>query len=308
MLWQRAYTTLSLRTRNKMKTEVKIGIVGVIALVALFLGINFLKGVNLFSSSETYYIVFSNTKGLTRSSSVYADGYKVGIVSDLRIPKGSSAQLDEAVLGGCTLNMLLATNLTEAYHPGDTIEGSDVNGLMAKVGGMVPQLEEVVAKVDTLVATLNTLLSNPNLPLIIQNAELITENLNKSTQQLNTLLRNDIPQMTGTFTKAGEGVNNLTDKMNQLDLQATLDNVNQTISSVHDMMEQMQSPKGTLGKLMNDPSVYDNLNHTVQSADSLVSDLKAQVRFLSVKCDISPFLCPRQSHIEKAFYSGSPTD
>ena len=278
-----------------MKTEVKIGITGVIAIVALFLGIKFLKGVNLFSTSETYYIVFSNTKGLTKSSAVYADGYKVGIVSGinydfrhpgkvvveistdkgLRIPKGSSAQLDEAVLGGCTLNMLLATNLREAYQPGDTIVGSDVSGLMAKVGGMVPQLEEVVAKVDTLVATLNTLLSNPNLPLIIQNAELITENLNKSTLQLNTLLRNDIPQMTSTFTKAGENVTTLTDKMNQLDLQATLENVNQTISSVHDMMEQMQSPKGTLGKLMNDPSVYDNLNHTVQSADSLVSDLKA---------------------------------
>ncbi len=278
-----------------MKTEVKIGITGVIAIVALFLGIKFLKCVNLFSTSETYYIVFSNTKGLTKSSAVYADGYKVGIVSGinydfrhpgkvvveistdkgLRIPKGSSAQLDEAVLGGCTLNMLLATNLREAYQPGDTIVGSDVSGLMAKVGGMVPQLEEVVAKVDTLVATLNTLLSNPNLPLIIQNAELITENLNKSTQQLNTLLRNDIPQMTSTFTKAGENVTTLTDKMNQLDLQATLENVNQTISSVHDMMEQMQSPKGTLGKLMNDPSIYDNLNHTVQSADSLVSDLKA---------------------------------
>ena len=278
-----------------MRTEVKIGITGVVALVALFLGINFLKGVNLFSSSEKYYILFSNTKGLTKSSAVYADGYKVGIVSDiqydynhpgevvveistekgLRIPKGSSAQLDEAVLGGCTLNMLLATNLREAYHPGDTIKGSDVNGLMAKVGGMVPQLEMVVAKVDTLVATLNTLMSNPNLPLILQNAELITENLNRSTNQLNTLLRNDIPKMTGTFTKAGENVTTLTDKMNQLDLQATLNNVNQTISSVHDMMEQIGSPSGTLGKLMNDPSVYDNLNRTVQSADSLVSDLKA---------------------------------
>ena len=278
-----------------MRTEVKIGITGVVALVALFLGINFLKGVNLFSSSEKYYILFSNTKGLTKSSAVYADGYKVGIVSDiqydynhpgevvveistekgLRIPKGSSAQLDEAVLGGCTLNMLLATNLREAYHPGDTIKGSDVSGLMAKVGGMVPQLEEVVAKVDTLVATLNTLMSNPNLPLILQNAELITENLNRSTNQLNTLLRNDIPKMTGTFTKAGENVTTLTDKMNQLDLQATLNNVNQTISSVHDMMEQIGSPSGTLGKLMNDPSVYDNLNRTVQSADSLVSDLKA---------------------------------
>ena len=278
-----------------MRTEVKIGITGVVALVALFLGINFLKGVNLFSSSEKYYISFANTKGLTKSSAVYADGYKVGIVSDidydfrhpgkvvveistekgLRIPKGSSAQLDEALLGGCTLNMLLATNLLEAYHPGDTIEGNDVSGLMAKVGGMVPQLEEVVAKVDTLVATLNKLLSDPNLPLIIQNAELITENLDKSTEQLNTLLRNDIPKMTDTFTKAGENVTTLTDKVNQLDLQATLDNVNQTISSVHDMMKQIQSPKGTLGKLMNDPSIYDNLNHTVQSADSLVNDLKA---------------------------------
>ena len=269
-----------------------------IALVALYLGINFLKGVNLFKSNEVYYITFSNTKGLAKSSAVYADGYKVGIVSDisydykhpgevvveisaekgLRIPKGSSAQLDEAILGGCTLNMLLATNLTEAYHPGDTIKGNDVSGLMAKVGGMVPQLEQVVAKVDTLVATLNLLLSNPNLPLIIQNAELVTENLNKSTEQLNILLRNDIPKMTGTFTQAGENVAQLTDKMNQLDLQATLDSVNQTISSVHAMMEQIQNPNGTLGKLMSDPSVYDNLNHTVQSADSLVTDLKANPR------------------------------
>lgn len=278
-----------------MKTEVKIGLVGVVALVALFLGINFLKGVNLFSSSETYYITFSNTKGLAKSSAVYADGFKVGIVSDirydfnhpgevvveirtdkgLRIPKGSSAQLDEAVLGGCTLNMLLATNLQEAYQPGDTIKGSDVSGLMAKVGGMVPQLEQVVAKVDTLVATLNTLVSNPNLPIIIQNVELVTENLNRSSEQLNTLLRNDIPQMTGTFTKAGENVSVLTDNLNQLNLQQTLDNVNRAISSVHSMMEQIQSPNGTLGKLMNDPSIYDNLNHTVQSADSLVTDLKA---------------------------------
>ena len=278
-----------------MKTEIKIGLVGVIALVALFLGINFLKGVNIFSSSEVYYISFSNTKGLSKSSSVYADGYKVGIVSDiqydfrhpkeviveistdkeLRIPKGSSAQLDEAVLGGCTLNLLLATNLREAYHPGDTIKGNDVSGLMAKVGGMVPQLEQVVAKVDTLVATLNTLLSNPNLPLIIQNTELITENLNRSSEQLNTLLRNDIPQMTGTFTRAGDNVVVLTDKMNQLDLQATLDSVNQTISSVHRMMEQIQNPNGTLGKMMSDAELYNNLNHTVQSADSLVTDLKA---------------------------------
>lgn len=278
-----------------MKKELKIGITGVVALVVLFLGIRFLKGASLFSSTNTYYIRFSNAKGLSKSSSVFADGYNVGIVSNiiydydhpgtvlvqistdkgLRIPKGSSATLDEAILGGCTLNMLLATNLTEAYHPNDTIQGSDSHGFMAKAADMMPQVEQVVAKVDTLIATLNKLTSDPNLPLIIQNAEQITENLNRSTQELNQLLGKDVPQLTGTFNKVGENAVTLTDKLNQLDLQATLDSVNTTLSSVHQMMNQIQNPNGTLGLLMRDPGLYNNLNHTVQSADSLVTDLKA---------------------------------
>lgn len=278
-----------------MRKEVKIGITGIIALVILFLGINFLKGTNLFSSTTKYYIQFSNAKGLSKSSNVYADGYNVGVVSDiiydyehpgkvlveistdkgLRIPKGSSAKLDEAVLGGCTLNMLLTTNLTDAYHPGDTIPGSDTQGMMAKAASMMPQVELVIARVDTLIATLNKLTSDPNLPLIIQNAELLTENLNKSAQELNRLLANDVPQLTGTFNRVGENAVTLTEHLNSLNLQATMDSVNMTISSVHQMMNQIQSPEGTLGLLMKDPGLYNNLNHTIQSADSLVTDLKA---------------------------------
>lgn len=277
-----------------MKQEIKIGITGIIALIILFLGIKFLKGTNLFSSSSIYYIQFSNAKGLSKSSNVYADGYNVGIVSDiiydynhpgsvlveistnkdLRIPKGSSAKLDEAVLGGCTLNMLLTTNLTDAYHPGDTIPGSDTQGMMAKAASMMPQIEQIVARVDTLIATLNRLTSDPNLPMIIRNAELVSENLVRSSEELNRLLANDVPQLTTTFNRVGENAITLTDRLNSLNLQATMDSVNMTISSVHQMMDQIQSPEGTLGLLMKDPSLYNNLNHTVQSADSLVTDLK----------------------------------
>lgn len=277
-----------------MKQEIKIGITGIIALIILFLGIKFLKGTNLFSSSSIYYIQFSNAKGLSKSSNVYADGYNVGIVSDiiydydhpgsvlveistnkdLRIPKGSSAKLDEAVLGGCTLNMLLTTNLTDAYHPGDTIPGSDTQGMMAKAASMMPQIEQIVARVDTLIATLNRLTSDPNLPMIIRNAELVSENLVRSSEELNRLLANNVPQLTTTFNRVGENAITLTDRLNSLNLQATMDSVNMTISSVHQMMDQIQSPEGTLGLLMKDPSLYNNLNHTVQSADSLVTDLK----------------------------------
>ena len=278
-----------------MKKEVKIGLAGIVALVLLFLGINFLKGVNLFTTNNTYYIRFDNAKGLSKSSTVYADGYNVGILSSiiydydnpgqvlveistdrsLRIPKGSTATLDEAMLGGCTLNMKLATNLTEAYHPGDTIQGSDASGLMSKAADIMPQLEQVVAKVDTLVSTLNRIVADPNLPLILNNAGQITENLNKSTIQLNNILGKDIPQLARTFNTAGESVTALTENLNKIDLQQTLDSVNITIGSVHQMMEQMQSTDGTLGLLMRDPSLYNNLNHTVLSADSLVTDLKA---------------------------------
>lgn len=278
-----------------MTKEAKIGLTGIVALVILFLGINFLKGIKLFNTQDVYYIKFSNAKALSKSSTVYADGYNIGIVSNimydfnhpgqviveisvedgLRIPKGSSAMLDEAMLGGCTLNMLLATNLTDAYQPGDTIPGTDSNGLMSKAANMMPQLEQVVARVDTLIATLNKLTSDPNLPIIIQNAEQLTENLNKSTTQLNRLLSKDVPQMTKTFNQAGDNIVTLTDNLNKLNLQATMDSVNQTIGSVHELMTQIQNPNGTLGKFINDPSLYDDMNNTMQSANNLLIDLKA---------------------------------
>lgn len=278
-----------------MRKEVKIGLTGVAALMILFFGIKFLKGANLFSSSSTYYIRFSNAKALSKNSTVYADGYNVGTVSDiiydydhpgqvlveistardLRIPRGSSASLDEAMLGGCTLNMLLATNPREAYQPGDTIMGNDAGGLMAKAADLMPKVDQVLARVDTLLATLNTLASDPNLPLILQNAQAITANLNESSVELKRLLARDVPAMTRTFNQAGENVVTLTQNLNNLDLQATMDSVNCTIGNVNRMVAQMQSTDGTLGLLMKDPGLYNNINHTVQSADSLVSDLKA---------------------------------
>ena len=197
-----------------MKKEAKIGLTGAVALVILFLGINFLKGAKLFTTQQTYYIRFSNAKALSKNSTVYADGYNVGRVSDvlydynhpgqvlvaisvdrgLRIPKGSSARLDEAVLGGCTLNLLLTTNLTDAYHPGDTIQGSDAKGMLSKAGEMMPQIEQTIARVDTLLASLNRLVEDPHIQAILQNTEEVTQHLNQSSAQLNQLLKKDVLQ------------------------------------------------------------------------------------------------------------------
>ena len=278
-----------------MKREIKIGITGIVALVVLFFGMKFLKGVKLFDANDTYYIRFKDAKALSKSSTVYADGFNIGIVSDViydynhpgnvvvaisvdknvKIPHGTIAALDEAMLGGCTLNMTMGPNPADRYMPGDTIIGNTANGLMAAAADVLPKVEVVLAHVDSLILTLNTLASNPNLTQIMVNAEHVTANLNESSKQLNHLLNKDIPQMASTFNKAGENVVTLTDNLNQLELQATLNKVNQTMDNVQTATNKLNSPDNNLGLLLNDTALYGNLNNTVNSATNLLEDMKA---------------------------------
>lgn len=278
----------------KMTKEVKIGLTGVIALVVLFLGINFLKGMNLFSSEDVYYIQFKNAKGLSKNSTVYADGFNIGRVSNvlydfrhpgkvvveisvddaLRIPKGSGANLDEGMLGGCTLNMQLNPMSEACYQPGDTIMGSDAGGLMESASQLLPKAEPVLARLDSLLEALNTLARDSNLQQILCNTQTLTANLNESSRQLNRLLKTDIPKLAQTYTQAGEHIITLTDHLNAVDLQATLDGVNKTVDSANEVLQRLQNPEGTVGKLLTDGELYNNLNSTMSSANNLLQDLK----------------------------------
>lgn len=116
--------------------EVRIGIAGIAALCILVYGINYLKGIHMFKPSSYFYVKFHNVNGLTKSSPVFADGFRVGIVrdlyydytqpgkvvaeidvnTDLRIPKGSTAELATEMLGGVKMNLLLANNPREKYQ------------------------------------------------------------------------------------------------------------------------------------------------------------------------------------------------
>ena len=283
--------------------EAKIGTAGVVALVLLFFTIKFLQGVSLFSSSDTYYINFDNAKALAKSSPVYADGYNVGIVSNIiydyehpgngviveisvekgmRIPDGTVAVLDEAMLGGCTLNLMMGNNPSKRYEVGDTIPSVQNNGLMARAADMIPKLEVTLAKVDTLLTTLNALASDSNLVAILQNANTVTANasqltadLGQSARKLDGLLANDIPQMAQTFNRVGQNVESLTNKLNQIDLQTTMNKVDATMANVQALTNQLSSKDNNVGLLLNDTSVYYNLNRTTQGAAELLEDMKA---------------------------------
>ena len=279
----------------KISREAKIGFTGLVALVLLFFTIKFLQGVSLFTTQDTYYINFRDAKGLAKSSPVYADGYNVGIVSDIhydydrpgngviveisvehgiRIPLGTSAVLDEAMLGGCTLNLMMGNNPVERLSVNDTIPSAENNGLMAKAAAMIPQLEQTLAKVDTLLTTLNTLMADPNLQKIIANTEHLTANLDQSSRDLNRLMEKDLPQMTQTFNQAGQNIVQLTDKLNRVDIEGTMAKVDHTMAGMQQMTERLNSPDNNVGLLLNDTLLYHNLTRVTLGASQLVEDLR----------------------------------
>lgn len=275
--------------------EVRIGLAGVAALCILVYGINYLKGINMFKPSSYFYVKFHNINGLTKSSPVFADGFRVGIVSELyydysqpgkvvaeidvntelRIPKGSIAELTAEMMGGVKMNLLLANNPREKYQIGDTIPGVLNNGMMEKAANMVPQIEKMLPKLDSILASLNTVLADPALPATLHNIRDLSANMVVASRQLNMLMKNDIPQLTGKLNTIGDNFILISNNLKEIDFAAAMQKVDSTLSNVKMITDKLNRKDNTIGLLFNDPSLYNNLNATTANAASLLEDLKS---------------------------------
>ena len=283
---------------NFFNKEVKIALVVICGLVILFFGMNYLKGLNLFSSANTYYISFRNISGLSSSSPIYADGFQVGVVKNikydynkigdilveaeideqLRIPKGSSAEIVSDMLGNVKVNLLLANNPRESVMPGGTIQGGINDGALGKMKDMIPVVVNMLPKIDSIVTSINTLLANPAIAQSLNNVETITSDLTVSTKRLNTLLAgldNSVPGMMNRTDSVLDNANIMVKKLNNIDVAGTIARVDSTLANVEELTAKLNNTDGTIGLLMNDPSLYNNLSNTMRSADSLLIDLKA---------------------------------
>lgn len=282
----------------KLTKEIKIALVAIVGILVMYFGINFLKGMNLFSTNNAYYMTFDDIQGLGASTPIYADGYKVGTVDgleydykengpikvkvdinkDLRIPQGSKAEIVKDLMGNLQVNLLLANNPRERVEPGGIIPGAVNGGMMDKAANLVPVVEKMLPKLDSILTSVNALLADPALAASLHNVETITSNLTVSTRELNTLmsgLNKQVPGMIGKANGVLDNTNRLTANLASLDVQGTLNKVNQTLESAHQFTEKLNSNQGSLGLLMNDTKLYDNLTSTMSHADSLVIDLKA---------------------------------
>ncbi len=297
--------------KSILRKEVIIGLLVIVAMLILFFGINFLKGVNLFKAANYYYSVYNNVEGLAQSAPVTLNGYKVGIVrsinydfsrpgnvivemsldKSLKLPKGTEAVLGADLLGTASIALNLGTDVSSLYAVGDTIPGKVKASMMAGLSdNLMPAVNSILPKIDSLLTNLTALTGNPALHQSVTRLDDITTQLHATMRSLNAATANLQP-ITGNIRSITENVDTITGDLAQvsgrlrdvpvdsiaLEIQATMANLRQ-------LSERLNNPDSSIGKLTDDSALYDNINATIVSLDSLFIDIKKNPkRYINVK-------------------------
>jgi phospholipid/cholesterol/gamma-HCH transport system substrate-binding protein len=279
------------------KREIRIGLMAIIAIGLLFFGINYLKGVNIFSPTNYYIAIYKNVDGLVPANAVTIQGYKIGQVhkikynfskdsafqvyisinKDIKLPKGTYAELKDAgLMGGKSIELVFPKNSESYYKSGDIIPSSMEEGFMAILNKKVmPKIEELLPKVDSLVDALHSVASDPSIGKSLASIERTTNNLDQTSNQLKTLMNHDVPNILTKVNVMADNFDAVSNNLRDINFAATIASVNKTLANVQSITEKINSHNGTLGLLLNDTTLYVSLSHLTQNTNTLMVDLKA---------------------------------
>lgn len=278
-----------------LSREAKIGLVTIVALFLLYFGINYLKGVDIFKPSNAYFVKFKNITELQKSAPVYVDGFKVGLVStilydyetndgilieialdkSMRIETGTYVKISTGLTTGASLHLVLNKHVSTYYEPGDTLEGRNDPGLMDVVSETIlPQVETLLPRIDSILYGLQQIVTHPALSQSLAHIEQTTASLAHSSAELNKIMSGDIPQIVSNFNLVSSDLSVVSGELKKIDFKGTMDGVDSAIKNLDRMTAQMNSKDNSLGLLMNDRQLYDNLNTTAFNASELLFDLK----------------------------------
>ena len=282
----------------KYSREIKVGLLAILAIGLLYFGFNFLKGVNIFSSTNSYLGKFSNLNGLVEQSPVYVRGYKVGQVDkiiynfadansftvhlsvhkDIVLPEGTRlALIQDGLLNGSALELQIPLgDNSNHYVSHDTLPTCVVPGLIDNLqDGLLGNLSRTVEKIDSVVAIINSQLEGDHLKQTLSNVETISSNLRTTSADLKVLVHTKVPSIINNVDTVITDIKVVSAQLSQLDIPATMNKVDGVVEKADELIAAANSKDGTLGLLLNDKDLYVNINNTITSADSLLVDLKA---------------------------------
>lgn len=285
----------------KYAREIKVGALAAICLFLLFFGFNFLKGVNIFSPTNSYHGVYYNLHGLEEQAAVYIRGHKVGQVDaihydftrdsaftidisinkDIVLPQGTQmALVSDGLLGGMAIELQLpkreAISGEAAISHGSYISTVYIPGLMDSLQGeLLAHVDEAIQGVDSLVAELRGQMEGDHLKNTLTNVDQISGDLTGVSSNLRKMMNSQVPAIVNNADTAIANLNTIVSGLKQADLAATVQRVDSAVDGVNNLIADVRSQEGTLGQLIYNKSLYTHLDATVVSADSLLVDLKA---------------------------------
>ena len=281
----------------KYAREIKVGALAAICLFLLFFGFNFLKGVNIFSPTNSFHGTFLNLHGLEEQAAVYIRGHKVGQVDrisydftrdsafiidisinkDIVLPQGTQmALIADGLLGGKAIELQLGESSDEPITKGSFLQTTYVPGLMESVQGeLLAHVDEAIQNVDSLVAELRGQVQGDHLKNTLNNVDRISGDLTGVSADLKRMMNKQVPAIVNNADTAIANLNVIVADLKKADLAATVARVDTAVDGVNGLIADVRSQDGTLGQLIYNKSLYDHIDATVISADSLLIDLKA---------------------------------
>lgn len=297
----------------KFSKEIKAGLIAVIAIIGFVILFQFMRGNNIFSTDNVFYANYDNVEGLEVSSPVSINGLKVGQVDkimpktfkggklgfvvefsvkdDFEFSKRSTVEVFEpGLMSGKQLRVNLAYGNPLAKD-GDTLQGAYksnlLEGLSSQVGPVKDQLQEVLKRVDSLANSANKVLDERNRAEIRSLLNSLNRTVNAyqgTSQNINSLLQNNDPRLqkvldnaNATMITANSAVDKYGDLAESIDTQrlnATIANLDATVGRLNNVVAGIENGNGTLGKVMKDEELYNNLEETSKNLNELIIDLK----------------------------------
>lgn len=293
--------------KNRFSRNLIIGVSFLIALVMLYFGINFLKGINVLKKRNTYVVIFDDVSGLYPSSPIFVNGFQIGLVNDIKIhsnhpilfavdinleggykiSKGSFFEFGSDFLGASAVSLMVNQDSYEFYTPGDTLSGRRASDVMSTVGRILPQAESLLIHLDSIAITMNKLVESPAWFNTLEGIEATVGELNASSQNLNKImasLNQNLPPITGNLSQITDDLKEVSSNMTALDFEKAYHSIDSTLNNINEFSARLLNANSSLGKLTGDVNLHDSLTHTLGSVSKLLEEIRLNPeKYLSVK-------------------------
>jgi len=289
----------------KLSLEVKTALLVILGIIFFFFGFSYLKGNNVLDSSRTYYAEYSNVEGLTASTPVTINGLNVGKVTDIsfkednsgkimvtlrvdtdfKFSKNSIAQIyDNGLIGGKALAILPAFDSAEEAQNGDHLKSATKAGLtdlmQQKLTPLQEKIEGVMVSADSLLVNLNSVLDNEtkqNLKSGIAGLSETMSNFKKTSKVLDDMLVTNKLKIDTTLDNVENASGNfasITSDLEKVDVAKTVTELQATLNKFNSVLASVDNGEGSIGKLLKDEGLYNNLEGASKQMEQLLEDMK----------------------------------